>query len=139
VGKTVRSLDEIKTILKKHENELREKYGVKRIGIFGSVVRGEAGEESDVDILVELERPIGLLEFLELEEYISNLIGMKVDLVSKKALKPPHWETHLGRGRYGVKRSYKDYILDILTSIDEIEEFTEGMDFEEFIGEAGRL
>ncbi|MDK2371812.1 MAG: nucleotidyltransferase family protein [Candidatus Korarchaeota archaeon] len=90
--KTVRSLDEIRTILKKHESELREKYGVKRIGIFGSIVRGEAGEESDVDILVEFERPIGLLKFLELEEYMSNLIGMKVDLVSKKALKP-----HIGK------------------------------------------
>ncbi len=90
--KTVRSLDEIRAILREHEDELREKYGVKRIGIFGSIVRGEAGEGSDVDILVEFERPIGLLKFLELEEYISNLIGMKVDLVSKKALKP-----HIGK------------------------------------------
>ena len=51
VGK--KSLDEIKEIIRKHKKELREKYNVKEIGIFGSIVRGEAREGSDVDILVE--------------------------------------------------------------------------------------
>ena len=83
-----KSLDEIKEILKKHKKELKEKYGVKEIGIFGSIVRGEEKGGSDVDILVEFEKPIGFFKFLELEEYLSNLIGRKVDLVSKKALKP---------------------------------------------------
>jgi len=55
-------------------------------------VRGEAKEDSDVDILVEFEKPIGFFKFLELEEYLSDLIGKKVDLVSKKALKP-----HVGK------------------------------------------
>ncbi|MHC1591051.1 MAG: nucleotidyltransferase family protein [Candidatus Helarchaeales archaeon] len=62
------------------------------MGIFGSFVRGEAKEDSDVDILVEFEKPIGFFKFLELEEYLSDLIGKKVDLVSKKALKP-----HVGK------------------------------------------
>ncbi len=84
----MKTLDEIKEIIGKHREELKEKYGVKEIGIFGSIVRGEAKEDSDVDILIELEKPIGLFKFLELEEYLSNLIGIKVDLVSKKALKP---------------------------------------------------
>ena len=83
-----KSLDRIKEILKKHEKELKEKYGIKEIGIFGSYLRGEAKEESDLDILVEFEKTIGFFKFLELEEYLSNLIGIKVDLVSKKALKP---------------------------------------------------
>ena len=83
-----KSLDEIKEIIKKHKDELKEKYSVKEIGIFGSFARGEAKEDSDVDILVEFEKPIGLFKFLELEEYLSNLIGREVDLVSKKALKP---------------------------------------------------
>ncbi len=83
-----KSLDEIKRIIEKNKEELKDKYGVKEIGIFGSVVRGEATKDSDVDILVEFEKPIGLFKFLELEEYLSNLIGKKVDLVSKKALKP---------------------------------------------------
>jgi len=87
-----KSLDRIKEILKKHEEELKEKYGIKEIGIFGSYLRGEAKEESDLDILVEFEKPIGFFKFLELEEYLSNLIGIKVDLVSKKALKP-----HIGK------------------------------------------
>ncbi len=87
-----KSLEEVKTIIEKHKKELREKYGVKEIGIFGSFVRGEAKEDSDVDIVVEFEKPIGFFKFLELEEYLSNLIGRKVDLVSKKALKP-----HIGK------------------------------------------
>ena len=85
-------LDEIKEIIKKHKDELKEKYSVKEIGIFGSFARGEAKEDSDIDILVEFEKPIGLFKFLELEEYLSNLIGREVDLVSKKALKP-----HIGK------------------------------------------
>ena len=87
-----KSLDEIKEIIKKHKDELKEKYSVKEIGIFGSFARGEATEDSDIDILVEFEKPIGLFKFLELEEYLSNLIGREVDLVSKKALKP-----HIGK------------------------------------------
>lgn len=83
-----KSLEEIKKIIREHKKEMKEKYGVKEIGIFGSLVRGEMKEESDVDILVEFEKPIGFFKFLELEEYLSNLIGKKVDLVSKKALKP---------------------------------------------------
>jgi len=87
-----KSLDEIKEIIKKHKKELKREYGVKKIGVFGSFVRGEAKGESDIDILVEFEKPIGFFKFLELEEYLSDLIGEKVDLVSKKALKP-----HIGR------------------------------------------
>ncbi len=83
-----KSLDKIRRILEEHKKELKEKYGVKEIGIFGSFVRGEVKEESDVDILIEFEKTIGFFKFLELEEYLSNLIGRKVDLVSKKALKP---------------------------------------------------
>ncbi len=85
-----KSLDEIKKILKKHEKELKEKYGVKEIGIFGSLVRGEAKKESDLDILVEFkpDAKISLLDFVELENYLSDLLGVKVDLVEKSALKP---------------------------------------------------
>jgi len=83
-----KSLDEIKNILKKHEIELKEKYGIKEFGIFGSYLRGEAKEES-LDILVEFEHDakIGLLDFVELENYLSDLLGVKVDLVEKFALK----------------------------------------------------
>lgn len=85
-----KSLDEIKEILKDHEKELREKYRVKEIGIFGSYLRGEAKEGSDLDILVEFEpnTRVSLLEFVEFENYLSDLLGLKVDLVEKSALKP---------------------------------------------------
>ena len=84
------SLDEIKGILKKHKEELKEKYRVKEIGIFGSYLRGEAKKESDLDILVEFEpdAKISLLDFVELENYLSDLLEVKVDLVEKSALKP---------------------------------------------------
>ena len=67
---------------------LREKYRVSRVGLFGSYARGEARSGSDADILVEFSEPIGLLKFLELESYLSDALGIRVDLVSKKALKP---------------------------------------------------
>jgi predicted nucleotidyltransferase len=85
-----KALIEIIGILKKHEKELKKTYGIKRIGIFGSYLRGEAKEESDFDILVEFEEDanIGLLKFVEIENHLSDLLGVKVDLVEKSALKP---------------------------------------------------
>ncbi|MCD6219961.1 nucleotidyltransferase family protein [Candidatus Calescamantes bacterium] len=85
-----KSLDEIKSILKKHEKKLKEEYGIKEIGIFGSFVRGEEREDSDIDILVEFypEASISLLDFVEIEHYLTDLLGVKVDLVEKSALKP---------------------------------------------------
>lgn len=85
----IKSLDEMRKILKKHEKELKEKYGIKEIGIFGSYLRGEAKEGSDVDILVEFKPDVGisLLDFVELENYLSDLLGVKVDLVERSALK----------------------------------------------------
>jgi len=87
---TDRSVDKIKRILKKHESELKEKYGVKETGVFGSYVRGEQKKGSDIDILVEFypDAEMDLIIFVELEEYLSKLLGIKVDLVMKSALKP---------------------------------------------------
>ncbi len=85
-----KTIDEIKRILKKHVKELREKYGVKEIGVFGSYVRGEQKKSSDIDILVEFypHAEMDLIKFVELEDYLSQLLGTKVDLVMKSALKP---------------------------------------------------
>jgi len=58
------------------------------MSIFGSVVRREEGDISDIDILVDFSEPIGFFAFLECEEYLEQLLGRKVDLVSRKALKP---------------------------------------------------
>jgi len=78
----------IENILRKHKQELKKRFKLKEIGIFGSFVRGEQKKRSDIDILVEFEEPIGLFEFMDLEEYLMKILGAKVDLVSKKALKP---------------------------------------------------
>ena len=67
---------------------LKDRYHVKTIGIFGSFVRGEETENSDVDILVDLELPIGFFEFIRLENDLSKMLGKKVDLVTKKSIKP---------------------------------------------------
>lgn len=67
---------------------LKEKYHVKKIGIFGSFVRGDQNKRSDVDILVEFKSPIGFFEFIRLENFLSHILHRKVDLVSKKAVKP---------------------------------------------------
>jgi len=67
---------------------LIERYGIKEIGIFGSYARGEQDRQSDVDILVDFSRSLSLLEFVHLENELSELLGIKVDLVMKTALKP---------------------------------------------------
>jgi predicted nucleotidyltransferase len=84
----MQDIKRIKRVLLQHKAELRKKFKVKTIGVFGSYVRGEQKQGSDVDVLVEFEEPVGLFEFMRLEFYLSDLLGVKVDLVSKKALKP---------------------------------------------------
>jgi uncharacterized protein len=85
-------LKEIEAILRERRNQLAIDYGVTEIGIFGSCVRGDASSDSDIDILVGFNRPVGFFKFLELEERLSEWLGAKVDLVTKAALKP-----HIGR------------------------------------------
>ena len=82
----MKSLDEIRTVLQAQKPHLAEKYGVKVIGVFGSYVRGEQRQDSDVDILIELERP-ARISLIELEGHLSDLLGVKVDLAIKKNLR----------------------------------------------------
>lgn len=84
----MKTFEEIREVIQRHKEDFREKFGVKEIGIFGSYVKGKQSENSDVDILVELEKPIGFIRFIKLENSFSLLLGIKVDLVTKKALKP---------------------------------------------------
>lgn len=67
---------------------LADRFKVQTIGIFGSYVRGEQKKKSDLDILVEFSEPIGLFKFVELEDFLSQELNLKVDLVMKDALKP---------------------------------------------------
>jgi len=85
-------LAEIEAILRERREELARDYGVAEIGVFGSCVRAETDNNSDIDILVEFDHPIGFFKFLELEERLGEWLGAQVDLVTKAALKP-----HIGR------------------------------------------
>lgn len=82
------NVNKIVDIIQKNRDFLSSQYNVKDIGIFGSVRRGQEKKTSDVDILVEFSKPVGMFKFIDLEKYLSILIGKKVDLVTKKALKP---------------------------------------------------
>jgi hypothetical protein len=81
-------MKDINEILKAHKEELYKKYSVIEIGLFGSLVKGEQKKRSDVDILVEFEKIPDLLQFINLERYLSKLLKKKVDLVRKEAIRP---------------------------------------------------
>ena len=83
-----KSIEEIKEILKMHKSELKQKFAVKKIGIFGSYVRGEQRGRSDVDVLVEFNELPDVFLMIDLEDYIKNLLKTKVDLVRKNAIRP---------------------------------------------------
>ncbi|MBI5216337.1 MAG: nucleotidyltransferase family protein [Ignavibacteriae bacterium] len=82
------NLEEIKKKLVEELPNLRVSYSVERIGIFGSYTRNEQDDESDVDVLVEFSKPVGFFHFLHLENYLTSSLGIRVDLVTKDALKP---------------------------------------------------
>jgi len=79
--------DEVLEILSLHQADLKE-LGVKSLAVFGSVARDEAGPDSDVDLLAEFQRPFGLFKFVEVKEYLENILGCSVDLVTPDALHP---------------------------------------------------
>ena len=82
-------LDSIYTTLREHRPVLRDRYGVRSLGVFGSWVRGEQTKRSDIDILVEIDDDaLTLFQFVELREYLRDLLGVRVDLVERNTLKP---------------------------------------------------
>lgn len=90
----MKTLAEIQTILQDHWHTLRTAYRVRRIGIFGSRARGDNTPLSDVDILVELEGPVGW-EIVDLHRFLEDVLGVSVDLVTQGAVvrKPMLWES----------------------------------------------
>ena len=79
--------DEVMALLKAHRAEL-DRLGVGALAVFGSVARGNAGAGSDIDILVEFRRPVGLFEFVRVQMRLQMILGRRVDLVTPDALRP---------------------------------------------------
>ena len=83
------TLHEVLSTLRAHESELR-RFGVSHAAVFGSVARGEAIADSDIDVLVELDEgsPMGVFEYARLKLYIDGLLGGSGDVVNRRTLKP---------------------------------------------------
>ena len=87
-NQTKRTSKDIIEILKRHQKDLSARFKVKEIGVFGSYIRGEQKEKSDVDVLVEFEEPVSLLWVVKVENYLTELLGKKVDLIPKRDVRP---------------------------------------------------
>lgn len=86
----MKTLDDIKFILRRELPSLLHRYGVRELGIFGSWVRGEQTPDSDLDLLVEFNKPLNLnlLDYIGIQLELSDALEMQVDLVMKKSIKP---------------------------------------------------
>ncbi|MBO1350692.1 MAG: DUF86 domain-containing protein [Hormoscilla sp. GUM202] len=143
--------DEALTILTTHAEEIQN-YGVKSLAMFGSVARNEGRPDSDLDLLVEWEsgKRIGWSDFVEIQQYLENILACQVDLVVPKELKPRLRDRILREAlpvlpvtsqkvvtqevAYNMPRKdWKIYIEDILGSITDIQSFAVDFDFETFI------
>lgn len=82
------NLAEFERLLSEQLPQVRERFGVLSLEVFGSYLRGEAHSDSDVDVLVRFRNPPGLLRFIALENHLSDVLGVRVDLVMPEALKP---------------------------------------------------
>jgi predicted nucleotidyltransferase len=83
----MKTLEQVISQLRKMQPELRRRYPIREIGVFGSYIRGEQTDGSDLDILVHLDEGVGLFELAGLQQDLSDSLGVKVDLVMKDALK----------------------------------------------------
>ncbi len=127
---------------------LRERYGVKELGVFGSYLRGEQRQDSDLDLLVDFEKDISLWDVMELEEFLSERLGVRVDLIMKSSLRfRPHtaekilksyvpvvenWKDII-RQKEMPRRDYREYIKDILQECEFVRKYTQGIEYEDFL------
>jgi hypothetical protein len=93
--------DDILQTLRQHMPEIR-RHAVTRLAVFGSVSRGEERPDSDVDILVQFDHPVGLFAFVRLQRYLEELLGRSVDLVTPDALRPEMREGILAEAVYAA-------------------------------------
>ena len=96
----MQTIEQLKATLALHKEELKKKYKVKEIGIFGSYVRHEQKKKSDLDVLVTFYETIDLFSFVELENYLTDILEVKVDIVMKEGIKPRLKERILSEAVY---------------------------------------
>ncbi len=84
------SLSQIRYTLSSHKAEFSDRFAVKYLAVFGSYARNEQRSDSDVDILVEFDSPVGI-EFIDLGDYLESILGLRVDLVSRNGIKPKYF------------------------------------------------
>jgi uncharacterized protein len=96
----MQTIEKLKATLALHKEELKKKYKVEEIGIFGSYVRHEQKKKSDLAVLVTFYETIDLFSFVELENYLSDVLGVKVDLVMREGIKPRLKERILSEAVY---------------------------------------
>ena len=160
--KVAGKLERIMEALRACMPELRKRYGVRSLGVFGSYLRGEQRRNSDLDILVEFDPAsrLSLLDFVRLRDELSDTLGLKVDLVERAGLKPyigrrileevvnvseaegassilPGFEGGAGLPRR--EREIRDYLKDILDGVADVEQFTQGASFEGFYSNRQRV
>jgi uncharacterized protein len=92
--------DETLNILREHSTEIRERFGVKRLAVFGSTVRDEAREDSDVDVMVSFQGRATFAAFMDLKFFLEDLLHRNVDLVTDDAIRP--------RTRQSIERDLVD-------------------------------
>jgi uncharacterized protein with HEPN domain/predicted nucleotidyltransferase len=160
--RTPHKLEDMLSTLRACLPSLRERYGVKCLGVFGSYVRGEQRPRSDLDVLVEFEQNTkpSLLKFVSLQQELSDALGVKVDLVEKAGLKPYIGRRILEevinvqeaenrparlatlRGDNEMERrprEVRDYLNDILDSVAAVEQFTQGVEFQAFSSDTEKV
>jgi predicted nucleotidyltransferase len=96
----MQTLEKLKAALASHKEELKKNYHVGELALFGSYVRNEQHKKSDVDVLVTFTETPDLFQFIELENYLTDLLGVKVDLVMKDGIKPRLKERILSEAIY---------------------------------------
>jgi uncharacterized protein len=87
-SKSMMKKQKVIQLLKQHNRELSDRFGVKSLALFGSVARDEANPASDIDLLVEFDRPVGLFGLFALQDRLEEIFGCKVDIGTPDSLKP---------------------------------------------------
>lgn len=123
-------LSEIKQVLTQLKPELSRLFHVQSLGLFCSVVRDDFSTSSDIDIIVDFDRPVGI-EFIDLAQYLEQRLQKKVDLVSRRGVKDKYFKA-IEQEMFMSKLEPKLLICDILESAQKILDYTTGQSFEDF-------